>query len=246
MALPTYQSIGNLIGGTGTATPGNPTSYAANDIIIAIVEGAGGAHSISANGSGWNLLNQAVGVGTSEGTQCTRISVWWFRATSSSHTMPTFADSGNHTATRCIVFRGAPTTGNPFDITSIGDTTISGATSVTHPSVVTTVTDCLILHAATLAHDSSAAHQSAQANSSLTGITERADSGSISGNGGGISLWEGGLAAGGDSGTSTATFTPVNANNYDVAMVTMALKSVDSVPIGGGGGGNTSNFFYFM
>lgn len=215
-AAPTFQASGTVASGTGSVSPSWPT-HAIGDVALLFVESAGGEPVTLSTSAGFvQVANspQATGSGTS-GTQ---ITVFWARATSTSMAAPTISDPGNHAYSQIITYRGVINSGNPWDVTSGGiKATASGSVTVT--GVTTTVPDTLIVQAVSRDLDSSAAAFSAEANANLTGITERADAGTTSGNGGGFAIWDGAKATAGATGNTTATVT--SSLN---AFLTIALK----------------------
>jgi len=210
-SAPTYQATGNAASGTGAVTPTWP-SHATNDIGLLFVESTGG-QAVTAP-AGWTAVTnspQANGAGTAG----TRLSVFWIRATSNGMTNPTVADPGDHVYALIITYRGVVTSGNPWNVTggNIGPLlTVSGVTTAT--------ANTLIVQAASRDNDASGAYFSGQTNANLTGIVERVDGGTTSGNGGGFAIWDGSLATAGATGNTTVT----PAANISSAFVTIALK----------------------
>lgn len=211
-----FQALGTAVSGTGNVTPAWP-AHAINDIALLFIESAGGEVANLLTPAGFALVAnspQATGAGTAG----TRLTVYWARATSAAMASPTVQDPGNHVYAQIITYRGAITTGNPWDVTG-GGVKAAASTSVTLSSVTTTVPNTLIVQAVAKDLDSTAAGFSAQTNANLTGITERSDAGTNSGSGGGFAVWDGSLAAVGATGTTTATVT-----NSINAFLTIALK----------------------
>ncbi|MDO8291700.1 MAG: hypothetical protein Q7T29_02340 [Gallionella sp.] len=204
VAAVTYQARGAAISGTGAVTPAWP-AHAINDIALLFVESTGGQPVTLSTPAGFAAVAnspQATGAGTA-GTQ---ITVFWARATSAAMTSPTVADPGDHVYARILTYRGAITAGNPWDVTGGGVKAVA-STSVTVTGVTTTVANTRIVQAVARDDDSTAAAFSAETNVNLTGIAERNDAGTTSGNGGGFAVWDGGLAAAGATGNTTATVT---------------------------------------
>ena len=151
------------------------------------------------------------------------MNVFWARATSTSMSAPTVADSGDHNYAQILTYRGVITTGVPWDVTGGGVKAVA-STSVTVTSVTTTVANTLIVQGVARNLNGVGGIFSAEANANLTSITERNDSGTTSSggcsNGGGFAVWDGGMAAAGATGPTTATVTSsIN------AFLTIALRS---------------------
>jgi MSHA biogenesis protein MshQ len=199
---PTFQAAGTAVTGTGAVTPTWP-AHVAGDVALLFVESAGGQAATLSTAAGFVAVAnspQATGAGTAG----TRITVFWARATSAAMPAPTVADPGDHVYARILTYRGVIATGNPWDITAGGvKTPASTAVSVT--GVTTNVPNTLVVQAVARDTDSAAAAFSAQANVNLTGIVERSDAGTTSGNGGGFAVWDGVKATAGATGNTTAT-----------------------------------------
>ncbi len=214
IAAVSFQAAGTAVTGTGAVTPTWP-AHAINDIALLFVESAGGQPATLSTPAGFVAVTnspQATGAGTAG----TRLTVFWARATSAAMAAPTVADPGDHVYAQIITYRGAVTTGNPWDNTGGG---IKDNT-VTVTGVTTGVANTRIVQAVTRETDSAAAVFSAQTNANLTGITERADAGSTSGDGGGFAVWDGVLATAGATGDTTTTASVASFN----AFLTIALK----------------------
>jgi hypothetical protein len=213
---PWFQAAGAAQSGTGAVSPAWP-AHQIDDIALLFVESAGGQAATLSTLAGFvAVLNspQATGAGTAG----TRITVFWARATSAAMATPTVADPGDHVYAQIITYRGIIATGDPWDVTGGGVKAVA-STSVTVTGVTTTVADTLIVQTVARDNDSAAAGFSAQTNANLTGIAERSDAGTNSGNGGGLGVWDGVMAAAGTTGNSTATVTSsIN------AFLTIALK----------------------
>ena len=205
---------------TGTVTPTWP-AHVAGDVALLFIESAGGEAATLSTPAGFVAVAnspQATGAGTAGA----RITVFWARATSAAMAAPTVADPGNHVYAQIITYRGVMATGNPWDVTA-GGTKAVASTAVSVTGVTTNVPNTLVVQAAARDIDSNAAAFSAQANATLTGIAERSDAGTTSGNGGGFAVWDGVKATAGATGNTTATVTSsVN------AFLTIALLPADA------------------
>ncbi len=225
-AAPTFQAAGTAVNGTGAVTPAWPT-HAVDDIALLFVESAGGEVATLSTAAGFvEVLNSPQATGTA--TNGTRITVFWARATSTAMASPTVADPGNHVFAQIITYRNVYNSGNPWDVTG-GGVKATASTSVTVTGVTTTVADTLVVQVATRDNDANGAAFSAQTNTNLTGLAERSDDGTNSGNGGGFAVWDGVKAMAGATGDTTATVTSsIN------AFLTIALKPVPTTTLGNG------------
>lgn len=219
-AAVTYQAAGTAVSGTGTAGVGaNPAwpAHAANDIALLFVESTGAQAVSLAVANGFTELASSPQV-SGTGANDTRLTVFWARATSSAMPAPLIASPSDHFYAQIVTFRGVISTGNPIDATA-GGVKSTASTTVSLPSVTTTVANAIVVQAVARGNDSAAAAFSAQTNANLTGITEHVDAGTANGDGGGIGVWSGVKASAGATGTTTATVTSsIN------AFVTIALK----------------------
>ncbi len=220
LAAVTYQAAGTAVSGTATAGMGAAPAWpahVANDVALLFVESAGGEPVTLAVPNGFVAIAsspQATGAGTAG----TRLTVFWARASSSAMAAPRIATPSDHFYAQIVTFRGVLNTGNPIDATA-GGTKPAASTSVSLPSITTTVANTLVVQAVARDNDSAAAAFSAQTNASLSGIVEHADAGTANGNGGGLGIWSGVKAVAGATGITTATVTS-SINAY----VTIALK----------------------
>jgi len=217
VAAPVYQAAGAGVGGTGAVSPAWP-AHAAGDVALLFVESTGSEPVTLSTPAGFVVVtNSPQATGAATGTQLT---VFWARATSAGMTAPTVADPGDHVYAQIITYRGVISTGNPWDSTG-GGIKAAASTSLTVTGITTTVNDTLVVQAASHSRDNAGAHFSAQTNANLTGIVERADAGTNSGNGGGLAVWDGVKATAGATGNTTATLT----NSVVNAFLTIALRA---------------------
>lgn len=216
-AAPTFQAAGAAVTGTGAVSPAWP-AHQVNDIALLFVESTGGeAATLSTPASFVAVTNSPQFTGT--GTNGTRLTVFWARATTTTMPSPTVADPGDHVYARILTYRGVVTTGNPWDVTG-GGVVATASTVLAVTSITTTVADTLIVQAVARHRDRADAEFSAQTNVNLTGIAERADGGTTSGNGGGLAVWDGVKSLAGATGTTTATVSRTNI----MAFLSIALK----------------------
>lgn len=204
MASPAFQAVGTAANGIGAVSPAWPT-HATDDVALLFVESCGGEPVTLSTPAGFTAISNSP-VATGTGTAGTQLSVFWCRATSSSMSAPTVADPGDHVYAVIVTYRNCAKGVTPIDVTATG-TNAANSTSITFPSLTTSHDDELIVYAGTKDLDSAAAFMSAEANTNLTGVTERFDAGTTSGNGGGIGIWTGLKATAGSTGTGSATVT---------------------------------------
>lgn len=201
-SFPTFQAAGAEVSGTGAVTPLWPT-HVAGDIALLFIESCGGEAATLTTASGFAAVaNSPQNTGTT--TLGTRVTVFWCRATSATMAAPVVGDPGDHVYARILTFRSCIAEGNPWDVTGGGVKAVA-STSLSATGITTTVNNCLIVIGISRDTDSAAAAFSAEANASLASIVEQVDSGTTSGNGGGICVVTGTLATAGASGTLTAT-----------------------------------------
>lgn len=215
-----YISIGSVAANAAAITVGLPASRQTDDLLLLLVETANQDVTLTGtDSSNWvQLTSSPQGTGTAAGTAATRLTVY-YRWVDGTEANIGVGDSGDHQIAQIINYRGVDTT-NPFNAQA-GSTRTTAGTTVTYPSVVTTVDDCMVLlmEAHSLPDSNSTAITSGYTNANLTSITERMDQNTNAGNGGGFSLAEGIKATAGTVGTSSATTT-----SSVGGMITLALK----------------------
>jgi hypothetical protein len=212
MAAPTYVASGTFVHGSGALSPGLPAGWAQNDIFILVVHLRGATSGATAP-SGWAHVTSSP---AAHNSALESISVMWKRATAS-ESAPSVADpGGDYASARIHAYRGAITSGNPWDVA--GATTNSTfSTTFNISGVTTTVTDTrVVINEACF----DTATVSGWTNANLSGLTERVDS-----NGGGSTFTQQALADGtkataGATGTTTVT---ISISSFGIAHV-MALK----------------------
>lgn len=211
--MPYIASVGALVAGTGTTTATLPSGWAENDILCIAVESA--AQAISAPSGYSEVTNSPQAIGSAADVAATAIQLFWKRATSSESNVG-LADAGDHTISVMFAVRGCPTGSSPFDVTA--GATAATSTSVSFPSVTTTVDACLVVHL--ISNPLLSARLSAWANASLLPVIEVFDAGNGSGNDGSIGIAYGGKETAGSVGNTTATLS----TTAEQAMLTVAFK----------------------
>lgn len=125
---------------TSTCTIAKPTNTANGDVMIALLQSGSGISQTEP--AGWTLI------GTHDNGS--NMKSWaWYKVASGEGTDYTFTDDGGSAAPLhgCILtFRGCDTSGSPIDNYNTAATTTTDP--VTTPSVTTTHTLCLMVHAA--------------------------------------------------------------------------------------------------
>ncbi len=216
-AAPTVVGVGTVANGPGAITPGMPSGVLTDDVLLLFLETADQVITISGGTETWTEITGSPVTGATG----TRLTAFWARASQDAPTSPTTSDSGDHQLARMIAFRGVVGTGNPWDVvTTTTDNTSN--TSVSFPSVTTTVSDTLVVMA--IAGDgpdgNSTANLSSFTNANLASLTEQVDNRVNSGDGGLLGAATGTKATAGAIGATTATL----ANAAVKAMMTIALK----------------------
>jgi hypothetical protein len=219
---PMFVAAGAVASGTGAITPSFPSGIAAGDILLLFLETSNQAISVSnSNGGTWAAVtNSPQSTGTAAGSTGARLTAFWSRY-NGTQGAPTTSDSGNHQLGRIIAIRGAAASGNPWDVTA-GGVEATSDTSGSIPGTTTTVANTLVVAAiATSLPDSSTTTDfSSWTNSNLTGLTERTDNTTSSGNGGGLGIATGTKATAGAYGNTTVTLT----SSAYKGMMSIAIK----------------------
>lgn len=229
MPTPNFQAVGSLRVSAGALTGATavpwPTTHVANDIGLLVIETSGDGTTVDiTTPTGWEAVpgSPVTDVATAAGS---KLQVWWKRAASASEGAVTVPDSGDHQMARIFAFRNCIATGDPWDVTTTGNKT-TASTTATVPAVTTTVSDTLIVMIVGRPNDNnSESHFGVPVNSNLTNRVERAEVGSLTGNGGGFVLSTGVKATAGDTGTSTLSKSVSTTDTYMV----IALKGEPTV-----------------
>lgn len=182
MAKPTFQAAGSLTGNTTSISVAWPT-HQAGDLGLLIVESAADPGAIS----GWT---QIAAVSPAAGSY---LSVYWKRAASGAESNVTVPDTGDHQMGAIVTVRGAKATGDPIAGYTTGTGTWPGSSggefvesaSATAPNYLE------MLGVSVHSRDNDSAASSFSTGYFVAGginqsTTEVIDTGSISGDGGGI------------------------------------------------------------
>lgn len=221
--MPTVVGVSSVVAGTTSATMSWPAAYSAvtDDVGIIFVE-CEGTDTLTAP-SGWGQVVQSV---LASGTTSKLTALW--RRLIVGDTAPVIADPGDHINAQIIVVRGCVTSGNPWNQALASTETVSD-TTISTPTVTTTVADCLILTAAGTGQDvSSTAGVTGWTNAALASLTERMDTWTLSGLGGGFAMASGQKAVAGAVGNTTATLSL--AANFKTLMTIALTANAPSGP----------------
>jgi hypothetical protein len=181
---PLFQAAGPKVESTGAVTPLWP-AHQVGDVALLYVETANQTISLTTANGFVQVTGSPQGTGTAGGAAATALAVYWCRATSTTMAAPVVAAAGDHVVARILTFRGVIPTGSPFSSTAAGSVASSASTSVSWPAQVTSVSNCLYVAAVSWATDT--ATPQASFTGSLT-WTERTDTPSTIGNGGGFAV----------------------------------------------------------
>lgn len=192
-------------------TPGLPSGWAQNDIFLLFVSYERTSVTINTP-SGWANVTGS----PSDLTGNFRMNAYWKRA-GSSESAPSVTQSNSQSidsGATIFAFRGCATSGNPYDV-STSATKTSTSTSLSWPSVTTTVSDTLVVQSRT----GSVGTVASYSNAALGSLTERHDAA----NGfRPLVVVTGIKASAGSTGSTTATASSTSQDVY----YTIALKSV--------------------
>jgi hypothetical protein len=134
----------------------------------------------------------------------TRLSVFYRKYLGTEDMEPALDDKGPHAVATVVAIRGAIATGDPFDVTSTGDT--GTGTGVSVPGATTTTNNCLVIAAvASSILSGGSANYTGWANSDLSDVTEvvERETTSSNGTGGAVAVASGGKVAAGAYGATT-------------------------------------------
>lgn len=170
---------------SGVFTPGGMPSHQAGDILVFFVETNNEAVTVS----GWTEAGSSPAINS--GTNPTRLTVFWKRATSGSTTAPSTNSLTDHAFGGVVSYRDCVASGDPFNITA--SSTGGTGTSVSIVGATTTVPNCLVLAAAVSTRDFAGnAFNTDWANASIAPITGSIfNNGTDDGTGGALLLLDG-------------------------------------------------------
>ena len=220
---PAFQAVGAQVNSTGASVSAVWPTHLTNDIGLVVIETSGNSANLTPP-AGWVALpgTPVTDVATTAGS---KLHVWWKRAASAAEAAVATGAGTDHVLARLYTFRGCVTTGNPWNVITTGTKT-TASTTATVPALTTTLDDLLITMIVGRPDDNaSTTHFGVPVNANLTGLAERGEAGTASGNGGGFVLSTGVKALPGATGTSTLTKTVSTTDTY----VVLALKGPTSL-----------------
>lgn len=210
MTIGNWQAVG-----TGHETSVPWPTHAANDWGVLCVQWGGGSLTTPTD---WTLIaTDSISGGTES------VSVFLRLATSGAMGNAALAGPSNHAWGVITTVRNVHQT-LPVHTLSIS-TVLNSGTTMFYPAVVVDVDDVLVMNIHGWAVDSAGPIASAESNASLTGLTERYDAGTTTGNGGGVTIYSGTIAAPGTVSQTTATSTPVGVA-MTIAFAPIADKTI--------------------
>jgi hypothetical protein len=223
LALPTLVGTSGTNTGGAAATPAPDAGTQTGDLGILVgTTIAGGSCSVTANGGfgTWTLLPGL----PQDVTGGEKLYVWYAYATQNAPTGPTVTAGGDHVTVSITIVRGAAPS-SPIHVSAVGSETASDTTGNFVTGISSTVNDCLVFLVSTSGQDTATAQHSAQANTSLASVAERADRQTQTGGGGGHAVATGTKVTAGTLGTWTWTLATAHAKAY----ITFAVAPLTAV-----------------
>lgn len=196
---PYVRAVGSSNTGTGAVGVPLPVGHTSGDLLVIFAESEN--EDISMTTGGWTQIDVAQGSGTAADNTSVRLEAF-YKIDGGSEGVPTVADSGDHTHAIMIAFANVNTSA---PINAATGNTGASSTSVSFPSVTTSVANCLIVNAIAGSEDTSQDQASGWANSDLINVQERADDYVGTAGGGGISVGTGTLTSATASDITSAT-----------------------------------------
>lgn len=132
-----FVNVGTIaLVGSGDLIPGIPASIANNDILICTLHQR--ENVVSTITAGWTLKVSG------NGDTINRLSVWWKRTTGS-ESAPTITHlAGDSSIAAITAWRGAVTSGDPFDV--VGTVQNNAGSPISTTSVTTVTNNAMVLH----------------------------------------------------------------------------------------------------
>ena len=212
MAAPSIFGVGAENSTTGVPSVAWPAGHQAGDVGYLVMQTDTG--DTPANPAGWTHL---AALDTGAGTTGTCLNVWRKVAASSAEANATISSPGDHAESFIVVVRGADTT-TPENASQDDDSGATSGTSITYPTVTTTVPDCLILFLSAAGLDNATPRYNDNlTNANLTGLATADKQAMSGGAGGAIFAGSGVKATAGAIGTTTQTMSI--ASQWAVAVI---------------------------
>jgi hypothetical protein len=216
---PTFVAAGAAAVGTTSCTPAFPAGILSGDILLTALESVGGQN--YATPSGWAHVgpNGSLSSPVVQSTN-TQLTVFW-RRYDGTGTAPTISGVTDHAIGQMIAIRGCPASGNPWNVGAV-TTEATSDTTMTMPTATTTQADTLVLLFGASSVATGTTNQVTSAtNAALTSITERIDTGTLTGNDGLLTCYSGIKATAGAIGTTAVVLVPAGFKS----MMTMAMMN---------------------
>lgn len=243
--VPNHQATTAFVANAGAAATIAWPTHAVDDVAMVVVEASGNSAVIVVP-AGWDLKADLRDVNTIAGS---RFHVLLRRATSAAEGTINFPTQLDHKIYGMVTFRNVDPSVTMASITVATATKIpaSASTTITFPTATAAAANSLAVMAGSRPDDSaSTTHFSGYTSTSgaVTALTEILEAGDLTGNGGGLVIVTGTVAAAGATGTVTATKT---ASTSDTSVMLILPPIPDALrrrpPIRPRGNINNSRFY---
>lgn len=201
---PTVRGVGTVQSNAAsiTHTIGGAAVPQRGDLILIFLESANQAFTAPVGGGYTQLTSSPQGTGTAGGANATRLTIF-YKISDGTETTYVTGDSGDHNIITSLILANVDVE-NPINATA--GNTAAASTTVTCPSVTTTVPECLIILAMSSDRDAnSTANWSAPVNANLANFVERRDQTFNTANGGGLGIYTAEKGTAGSTGTTNFT-----------------------------------------
>lgn len=228
---PNFQALGTQVGGTGLQTYPWPPVHAIGDYAILAMQSSNEIATPLTDPQGFEEIGFCtIGTGVAGAPGSTRLTLFGCFALSTAMPSPS-ATLPDHQIGRITTLRNTYNVGAPWLQSASSVSTAATSTAVSVPGGDTTGNpNCLVLIFIGNGIDSAGSQVSGQANASLGALTERFDSNSSAGNGGGVCLTTGTLDVAGVYGATTATLAATSVQ----ALISLVIRPIPVIVSGGG------------
>jgi hypothetical protein len=241
MTLPNFQALTGVAANNGAALAINWPTHAINDVALVWCEASGNSAVITVP-AGWELLGDVRDVSTIAGS---RFHCIGRRATSGAEGSVTFPLQADNKHTAMTTYRGVhPGIPVASFVFATATKTPASSTAPTAASVTTLSRDCMVAMGVTRPNDAAGAAFSPGAAGNLSSVTERADDGSITGNGGGLMVADGTLVVAGSIGAPTFSQGALSTTNCMISVVLPGIVLPPHEPFRQPRGNINNNRFY--